>query len=71
MTTASLAKKGTYKILVCDDLAEEGLELFRAQKNFEVLVKLKQTLEELKMNAKELARPMAARRLAEFIENLD
>ena len=48
MTQATMAKKSTFKILVCDDLAEEGLALFRSQKNFEVLVKTKQPLEELK-----------------------
>ena len=48
MTQATMAKKGTFKILVCDELAEEGLALFRAQQNFEVLVKTKQPLEELK-----------------------
>ena len=48
MTPMTMTKKGTFKILVCDDLAEEGLELFRAQKDFEVLVKVKHPLEELK-----------------------
>ncbi len=43
-----MAKKGSYKILICDDLAEEGLKIFRDQKNCEVLVKTKQPLEELK-----------------------
>ena len=43
-----MTKKGTYKVLICDDLAEEGLKIFRDQKNLEVLVKTKQPLEELK-----------------------
>ena len=43
-----MAKKGTYKVLVCDDLAEEGLKVFRDQKNVELLIKLKQPVEELK-----------------------
>ncbi len=48
MTVIHSTKKSTYKILVCDELAEEGLSLFRAQPNFEVLVKTKQSIEELK-----------------------
>ena len=48
MTQATMAKKGTFKVLICDELAEEGLAIFRAQQNFEVLVKTKQPLEELK-----------------------
>jgi D-3-phosphoglycerate dehydrogenase len=48
MTQATMAKKGMFKVLVCDDLAEEGLALFRAQKNFELLIKTKQPPEELK-----------------------
>src|SRR3989338_250998 len=48
MTQIILQKKGSFKVLVCDELAEEGLTLFRGQKNFEVLVKTKQPLEELK-----------------------
>ncbi len=48
MSQATMAKKGTFKILICDDLAAEGLALFEAQKNFEVLIKTKQPLEELK-----------------------
>jgi len=43
-----MAKKGVFKILICDDLAEEGLTLLGAQKDFEVLIKTKQPLEELK-----------------------
>ncbi len=43
-----MTKKGHYKILVCDDLAAEGLELFRKEKNMEVVVKTKLPLEELK-----------------------
>jgi D-3-phosphoglycerate dehydrogenase len=43
-----MTKKTTFKILICDDLAEEGLALFRAQKDFEVSIKTKQPLEELK-----------------------
>ncbi len=36
------------RILVCDDLSEEGLALFRAEKNFEVVVKTKLPLADLK-----------------------
>ena len=46
-TTATIAKK-QYKILVCDDLAEEGLKLFEKEPNFKVLVKTQLTLPELK-----------------------
>ncbi len=37
-----------FKILVCDELSEEGLLIFQAQKNFKILVKTKQSVEELK-----------------------
>jgi D-3-phosphoglycerate dehydrogenase len=36
------------KILICDDLAQEGLSLFQKEKRFEVLVKTKLSMEELK-----------------------
>lgn len=45
-----MTKKSTFKILICDDLSPEGLSVFQAQKNFEVVVKLKQPLDELKKN---------------------
>ncbi len=48
MSTATLASKGTYKVLICDDLSEEGLQVFRAEKNINVVVKLKLSLEDLK-----------------------
>lgn len=48
MTTATLASKETFKVLVCDDLSEEGLSLFKAEKNLNVVVKLKMPLDELK-----------------------
>ena len=48
MTTATLAKKESIKILVCDDLAEEGLALFRREKNLQVIVKTKLPVTELK-----------------------
>src|SRR5689334_353045 len=48
MTTATLAKKDSYKVLICDDLSEEGLRLFRSQKNLDVQVKTKLPLPELK-----------------------
>lgn len=48
MPTATLAAKGTYKILICDDLSEEGLAVFRKEKNINVVVKLKLPLDELK-----------------------
>ncbi len=48
MPTATLANKGTYKVLICDDLSEEGLEIFRRDKNVNVVVKLKLPVDELK-----------------------
>ncbi len=48
MPTATLANKGTYKVLICDDLSEEGLEVFRRDKSVNVVVKLKLPIEELK-----------------------
>ncbi len=48
MTQATMAKKSTFKVLICDDLSEEGLKVFRDQKNLEVVIKLKQPVEELK-----------------------
>src|SRR3989338_1579587 len=36
------------KILICDDVAEEGVNLFRGEKNFEVIIKTKLPVEELK-----------------------
>lgn len=47
MPTATLAKK-QFKILICDDLAEEGLSLFRNDNGFQVSIKLKLPLAELK-----------------------
>ena len=47
MSTATLAKD-TYKVLVCDDLSEEGLQIFRKEKNISVVVKTKLPLEDLK-----------------------
>ncbi|OGW90726.1 MAG: phosphoglycerate dehydrogenase [Omnitrophica bacterium RIFCSPHIGHO2_02_FULL_63_14] len=37
-----------FKILVCDDIAKEGLEIFAREKDMAVTVKTKQSLEELK-----------------------
>ena len=48
MTTATIARKDQIRILVCDDLAEEGLSLFRSQKHFTVDVKTKLPLADLK-----------------------
>ncbi len=48
MTTAPMAKKETFKILICDDIAEEGLSLFRKENNFTTVVKTKLPLEALK-----------------------
>ena len=47
MSTLATAKK-QYKILICDDLAEEGLSLFKNEPNFHVLVKTKLPLADLK-----------------------
>ncbi|HXV19111.1 MAG TPA: phosphoglycerate dehydrogenase [Candidatus Omnitrophota bacterium] len=48
MTTATIAKKDTFKILVCDDLSPEGLTIFQKDKNFNVVVKTKLPLADLK-----------------------
>ncbi len=48
MATATLAQKEMLKVLVCDDLSEEGLSIFRAQKNLDVQIKTKLPLAELK-----------------------
>ncbi len=47
MPTLATAKK-QFKILVCDDLAEEGLSLFKNEPNFHVVVKTKLSLADLK-----------------------
>lgn len=47
-TTATAVKKDQFKILVCDDLSEEGLELFRREKSMTVVVKTKLPLADLK-----------------------
>jgi D-3-phosphoglycerate dehydrogenase len=48
MTTATTVNKDIYKVLVCDDLSEEGLSIFRKEKNLSVQVKLKLKIEDLK-----------------------
>ncbi len=48
MATATLVKNENFKILVCDDLAEEGLSLFRSESNLSVTVKTKLPLADLK-----------------------
>ncbi len=48
MSTATIAKKEPFKILICDDLASEGLTLFNNEKNLNVFIKTKLPLEELK-----------------------
>src|SRR3989338_7690572 len=48
MSTLATAKK-QFKILICDDLAEEGLRLFKNEPNFQVVVKTKLTLADLKI----------------------
>lgn len=48
MTNATIAKKENVKILVCDDLAEEGLGLLKGNDLFSVHVKTKLPLAELK-----------------------
>ncbi len=47
-TAASAVKKTQTKVLVCDDLAEEGLTLFRNEKSLNVVVRTKLPLAELK-----------------------
>ena len=48
MATAALVKKDTFKILICDDIAEEGLSIFQKVKNLNVVVKTKLSLDALK-----------------------
>ncbi len=48
MSTATLANKETFKVLICDDLSDEGLQVFRAEKNISVVVKTKLPVEDLK-----------------------
>lgn len=48
MTTATVVNKETFKVLICDDLSEEGLSIFRKEKNLSVHIKLKLKLEDLK-----------------------
>ncbi len=47
MPTATIAKT-QFKILICDDIAEEGLNLFHHEKNFTTVVKTKLPLDQLK-----------------------
>lgn len=48
MSTATLAGKETFKVLVCDDLSEEGLSIFKSEKGIAVTVKLKMPIDDLK-----------------------
>ena len=48
MKTANTVKKENYKILICDELSEEGLAVFRRDKELNVVVKTKLPLAELK-----------------------
>ncbi len=48
MTTLASTKKDIFKILICDDLTDEGLHLLRQEKEIQVFVKTKLPLEELK-----------------------
>ncbi len=48
MPTSTAAKKDHFRILICDDIAEEGLSLLRNEKNFTTVIKTKLPLDELK-----------------------
>ena len=48
MANAALAKKDTFKILICDELAEEGMAIFRRDKNLNTVVKTKLQADALK-----------------------
>ena len=48
MTTATLAKKETFKILICDELADEGLSIFEKEKSLVTVIKTKLPVEALK-----------------------
>ena len=52
MSTLATAKK-QFKILICDDLAEEGLRLFKNEPNFQVVVKTKLLPADLKIEIAE------------------
>ena len=43
-----MGKLSMYKVLICDDLSEEGLQIFRAEKNITVAIKTKLPLPDLK-----------------------
>ncbi len=43
-----MTKKEPLKILICDDLAEEGLSIFQKEKNFNVQIKIKLPPDQLK-----------------------
>ncbi len=43
-----MTKNESFKVLICDDLAEEGLALFRSEKNLQVIIKTKLPLPDLK-----------------------
>lgn len=48
MTQATLTEKKEYRVLVCDDLAEEGLALFAKEPALKIIVKTKLPIDELK-----------------------
>ena len=48
MTTGTLVKKDTFKILICDDIAVEGMSIFQKEKNLNVVVKTKLPVDALK-----------------------
>lgn len=48
MTAAALTKKEAFRILICDDIAGEGLEIFRREKNLNPVVKTKLSVDALK-----------------------
>lgn len=48
MPTNTMTQKNVFKILICDDLSEEGLAIFQREKSMQVAVKTKLPLADLK-----------------------
>ena len=48
MVNAAITKKETFKILICDDIAEEGVGIFQKDKNLTIVTKTKLPLDALK-----------------------
>ena len=49
MSSVTLTSKASFKVLVCDDMAAEGLDILKREKSLDVVVKTKLPLEVLKV----------------------